>query len=141
MQILQIKREELVKQGLVLIRGSYPLFSTLLNLSNVVFLSVFCSFTLYHQVYSNTRVPTRVNTNQHGSDTSRHESTQINTSPTRATRFRHESTRLQYESTRSSTSPKQVQTMKKRKIWLKEKTKRNLTVVWKTAFIRIQVSS
>ena len=138
MQILQIKREELVKQGLVLIRGSYPLFSTLLNLSNVVFLSVFCSFTLYHQVYSNTRVPTRVNTNQHGSDTSRHESTQINTSPTRV---RHESTRLQYASTRSSTSPKQVQTMKKRKIWLKEKTKRNLTVVWKTAFIRIQVSS
>ena len=136
MQILQIKREELVKQGLVLIRGSYPLFSTLLNLSNVVFLSVFCSFTLYHQVYSNTRVPTRVNTNQHGSDTSRHESTQINTSPTRV---RHESTRLQYASTRSSTSPKQVQTMKKRKIWLKEKTKRNLTVVWKTAFIRIQV--
>ena len=138
MQILQIKREELVKQGLVLIRGSYPLFSTLLNLSNVVFLSVFCSFTLYHQVYSNTRVPTRVNTNQHGSDTSRHESTQINTSPTRV---RHESTRLQYESTRSSTSPKQVQTMKKRKIWLKEKTKRNSTVVWKTAFIRIWVFS
>ena len=138
MQILQIKREELVKQGLVLIRGSYTLFSTLLNLSNVVFLSVFCSFTLYHQVYSNTRVPTRVNTNQHGSDTSRHESTQINTSPTRV---RHESTRLQYESTRSSTSPKQVQTMKKRKIWLKEKTKRNSTVVWKTAFIKIQVSS
>ena len=138
MQILQIKREELVKQGLVLIRGSYTLFSTLLNLSNVVFLSVFCSFTLYHQVYSNTRVPTRVNTNQHGSDTSRHESTQINTSPTRV---RHESTRLQYESTRSSTSPKQVQTMKKRKIWLKEKTKRNSTVVWKTAFIRIWVFS
>ena len=138
MQILQIKREELVKQGLVLIRGSYPLFSTLLNLSNVVFLSVFCSFTLYHQVYSNTRVPTRVNTNQHGSDTSRHESTQINTSPTRV---RHESTRLQYESTRSSTSPKQVQTMKKRKIWLKEKIKRNLTVVWMTASITIQVSS
>ena len=138
MQILQIKREELVKQGLVLIRGSYPLFSTLLNLSNVVFLSVFCSFTLYHQVYSNTRVPTRVNTNQHGSDTSRHESTQINTSPTRV---RHESTRLQYASTRSSTSPKQVQTMKKRKIWLKEKTKRNSTVVWKTAFIRIWIFS
>ena len=138
MQILQIKREELVKQGLVLIRGSYPLFSTLLNLSNVVFLSVFCSFTLYHQVYSNTRVPTRVNTNQHGSDTSRHESTQINTSPTRV---RHESTRLQYASTRSSTSPKQVQTMKKRKIWLKEKTKRNSTVVWKTAFIRVWVFS
>ena len=45
---------------------------------------------LYDQVYSNTGVPTQVNTNQHEFNTSqhestrvRHESTRINTSPTR----------------------------------------------------------
>ena len=45
----------------------------------------------FHQVYSNTRVLTRVNTNQHEPDTNQHESdtsqhksalTEINTSPT-----------------------------------------------------------
>ena len=35
------------------------------------------------QVYSNTRVPTRVNASQHESDTSQHESTRVNTSLTR----------------------------------------------------------
>ena len=46
-----------------------------------------CSTFLY-QVYSNTRVPTQVNTNQHESDTSQHESdtsqdesTQVKTCP------------------------------------------------------------
>ena len=110
MQILQIKREELVKQGLVLIRGSYPLFSTLLNLSNVVFLSVFCSFTLYHQVYSNTRVPTRVNTNQHGSTRVRHESTRVNTNQHESNTSQHKSDTSQHESTRVNTTPTRVNT-------------------------------
>ena len=60
------------------------------------------------QVYSNTRVPTRVNTNQHGStrvntnqhesdtsqhksDTSQHESTRVNTTPTLVNKKQHES--------------------------------------------------
>ena len=45
------------------------------------------------QVYSNTRVPTQVNTNQHEFDRSqqestraRHESTRVNTSPTRVSK-------------------------------------------------------
>ena len=43
------------------------------------------------QVYSNTRVPTQVNTNQH-------ESTQINTSPTRVNTNQHESDTSEQES-------------------------------------------
>ena len=35
--------------------------------------------TFFYQVYSNTRVPTQVNTNQHESDTSQHKSTQVKT--------------------------------------------------------------
>ena len=86
------------------------------------------------QVYSNTRVPTqvntsqhestrvwhestRINTNQHESDTStntsQHESTRINTSLTRvntnqhdSTRVRHEPTRVRLKSTRINTSQK-----------------------------------
>ena len=71
------------------------------------------------QVYSNTRVPTRVNTNQHGSTRVLHESTQfstnqhesdtsptrvntsptrINTSPTRVNTNQHDSTRVQNRS-------------------------------------------
>ena len=53
---------------------------------------------LYDQVYSNTGVPTQVNTNQHEFNTSqhestrvRHESTRINTSPTRVNSNQHES--------------------------------------------------
>ena len=49
------------------------------------------------QVYSNTRVSTRVNTSQD-------ESTQVNTSLTR----QHESPRVQHESTQINTSLKQV---------------------------------
>ena len=52
------------------------------------------------QVYSNTRVPTQVNTSQHESTRAWHESTQINTSPTRV------NTSL----TRVNTSPTQVNT-------------------------------
>ena len=66
---------------------------------------------LQDQVYSNTRTPKQVNTNQH-------ESTRINTSPRRVntnqTRVntnqhesdtnQHESTRVQHESTRVNTS-------------------------------------
>ena len=44
------------------------------------------------QVYSNTGVPTQVDTNQH-------ESTRINTSPTRVNTNQHESDTSQYEST------------------------------------------
>ena len=63
------------------------------------------------QVYSNTRVPTQVNMNQHESDTSQHES---NTSQHESTQARHESIRIntnqhesdtnQHESTRINTS-------------------------------------
>ena len=49
--------------------------------------------TVTDQVYSNIRVPTQVNTNQHESDRSqqestraRHESTRVNTSPTRVSK-------------------------------------------------------
>ena len=59
------------------------------------------------QVYSNTWVPTRVNTNQHGSTRVWHESTQINTSPTRV---QHKSTQVRHESTRINTSLTQVYT-------------------------------
>ena len=52
------------------------------------------------QVYSNTRVPTRV----------RHDSTRINTSLTQANTSQHESTRVRHESTRISTSPTPVNT-------------------------------
>ena len=48
------------------------------------------------QVYSNTRVSTRVNTNQH-------QSTQVNTN-------QHESTRVRHESTRVNTSPTRINT-------------------------------
>ena len=72
------------------------------------------------QVYSNTRVSTRVNANQH-------KSTQINKSPTRINTSQyesntnqhesdtnqHESTRVRHESTRVNTSPKQVNNSKK----------------------------
>ena len=51
---------------------------------------------LLDQVYSDTRVPTQVNTNQHESDTNQHES---NTS-------QHESTRVWHESTRVNTTKK-----------------------------------
>ena len=43
------------------------------------------------KVYSNTRVPTQVNTNQHESDTSQHES---NTSQQESDTSQHESTRV-----------------------------------------------
>ena len=41
--------------------------------------------------YSNTRVSTRFNTNQHKSTRVQHESTQINTSPTRVNTNQHKS--------------------------------------------------
>ena len=60
---------------------------------------------------------TRINAGQHESDTSQHESAQINTSPTRvqheSTQVRHESTRVntsQHESTRINTTPTRVNT-------------------------------
>ena len=52
------------------------------------------------QVYSNTRVPTQVSTNQHEPNTSQHESTQV----------RHESTRVRHESTQINTSLTRVNT-------------------------------
>ena len=58
-----------------------------------------CSCNL-DQVYSNTRVPTQVNTNQHESDTNQHKS---NTS-------QHESTGARHESTGINTSPTRVNT-------------------------------
>ena len=49
------------------------------------------------QAYSNTRVPTQVNTNQH-------ESTRINTIPTRVNTNQHESDTNQHDTTRVNTS-------------------------------------
>ena len=45
------------------------------------------------QVYSNTRVPTQVNTNQHESTRINTSPTRINTSPTRINTSQHESVR------------------------------------------------
>ena len=67
---------------------------------HVDFLTKLCIFSK-DQVYSNIRVPTRVNTNLHGSTRVRHESTQINTSPTQV---RHESTRINTSQHDSNTS-------------------------------------
>ena len=53
------------------------------------------------QVYSNTRVPTQLNTSQHDSDTNEHESTRINTSPTRMNTSQQESDTNQHESTQA----------------------------------------
>ena len=53
------------------------------------------------QVYSNTRVPTQVNMNQHESDTSQHES---NTSQHESTQARHESIRINMNPTPVNTS-------------------------------------
>ena len=53
------------------------------------------------QVYSNTRVPTQVNTSQH-------ESTRVNTSPTRVNTNQHESKTSQHESDTSQHESTQV---------------------------------
>ena len=79
----------------------------------------------WDQVYSNTRVPTQVNTRQHESDSSQHESarvphesTRINTSPTQVNKSptrvntnlresdmsQHELTRVQHDSKRINKS-------------------------------------
>ena len=72
-------------------------------------------FDFNDQIYSNTRVPTQVNTSQHEStriNTSQHESTRVqhesNTSQHESTRVGHESTRVRHESTQVNTSPKQA---------------------------------
>ena len=76
------------------------------------------------QVYSNTRVSTRVNTSQHESTRVNTSLTRINTSPTRVNTnqhesdtnqhesetSQHESTRVQHESTQINTSPTRVNT-------------------------------
>ena len=70
-------------------------------------------YSINDQVYSNTRVSTRINTNQHEStqfNTNQHES---DTNQYESTRVRHESTRVRHESTRVNTSPKQVMTFQK----------------------------
>ena len=56
--------------------------------------------TFWDEVYSNTRVPTQVNTSQHESARVWHESTRINASPTRVNTNQHESDTSQHESTR-----------------------------------------
>ena len=48
-------------------------------------------FDLFDQVYSNTRVSTRVNSSQHELARVQHESTPINTSPTQVNTNQHES--------------------------------------------------
>ena len=70
------------------------------------------------QVYSNTRVPTQVNTNQHESTRINTSLTRVNTNQTRVNKnqhecdtiqhkpdtSQHESTRVRHESTRDNTS-------------------------------------
>ena len=56
----------------------------------------------HDQVYSNTRVPTQVNTSQH-------ESTRVKTSPTRAYTNQHKSNTSQHESDTSQHEPARVQ--------------------------------
>ena len=59
------------------------------------------------QVYSNTRVPTQVNTSQHESDASQHESTRVNKS---LTRVNTSLARVNTSPTQVNMSPKQVNT-------------------------------
>ena len=56
---------------------------------------------LTDQVYSDTRVPTRVNTNQHESDTSQHKSTRVRNESNTS---QHESTLVRHEQRDSNTS-------------------------------------
>ena len=56
------------------------------------------------QVYSNKRVPTQVNTNQHESTPINTSLTRVNTSQSRANANQHESDTNQHESTRVNTS-------------------------------------
>ena len=100
------------------------------------------------QVYSNTRVPTQLNTGQHESDTSQHESTRVNTnqhesdtspirvntSPTRVNTnqhefntSQHEPTRVRHESTQINTSPTQVNTNHHESTRLQHESTRNNT--------------
>ena len=62
------------------------------------------------QVYSNTWVPTRVNTNQHGSTRVWHESTRVNTNQHESNTSQHKSDTSQHESTRVNTTPTRVNT-------------------------------
>ena len=87
------------------------------------------------QVYSNKRVPTQVSKNQHKLTWVRYESTQA----------RQELTRVQFESNASSTqvntnhheSKTGLDYEKEKNLPKRKKQKRNLSVVWKTAFIKI----
>ena len=62
----------------------------------------------WDQVYSNIRVPTQVNTNQHESTRVWHESTRINTSQHESDTSQHESKTSQHESDRSQHESPQV---------------------------------
>ena len=91
----------------------------------------------YDQVYSNTRVSTRVNTSQH-------KSTRINTSRTRVNRNQHESNmsqhkskRVWYVSTRINTSLKQVYITKNRILMAKQ----NPNVTYRWCFLEKYVES
>ena len=53
----------------------------------------FMVYMIYDQVYSNTRVPTQVNTNRHESDTSQHESGRVRHKSIRSDTSLHESIR------------------------------------------------
>ena len=82
-------------------------------MSSFAIASCFQKVNFQDQVYSNTRVPTQINTNQHEFDTNQHELdtnqhdstrvttslTQINMSPTRINTSQHESDTNQYELT------------------------------------------
>ena len=81
------------------------------TLTTLVTILTKCFF--FDQVYSNTRVPTQLNTSQH-------ESIRVNTSPTRINTSQHESdtnqhdsTRAQHESTRVQNKSTQVNKSKK----------------------------
>ena len=62
------------------------------------------------QVYSNTRVPTQVNTNQHESDTNQHESHTSQHESTRVRHDQHESDTNQHESDTTQQEPTRVNT-------------------------------
>ena len=67
----------------------------------IVFNCVIKSMDLTGQVYSDTRVPTRVNTNQHESGTSQHKSTRVRNESNTS---QHESTLVRHEQRDSNTS-------------------------------------
>ena len=101
-------------------------FSHLLKTSlkkNIAFYEVGFLILYYDQVYSNTRVPTQVNTSQHESTRAWHDSKRINTSLTRVNTNQHEWDTSQHGSNtsqhKSDTSQHESTQVKKCPRWVK----------------------